>query len=258
MISERSSKNKTVLLIASVTILVLGILVIFFSPVMFQEGNPWPQIKGIARLTFGNNDLVKLDIGGNKYITKSDNPEIIKSFMKARGYDFTEQLGSGYLFKSPTGVGAVAVHRYYSRYYSLWSVSENIAAQDETLADEFKECLPKSDKASQEGCNELLATIRNFDDCANAGFPIMESDPPQCATPDDRNFTDETNSKWSIVLTALNNCEAKSVFQTHSKLVMLKLKNGDQITAYEPKIDDVMRAVESLNGKCGDIRISTE
>jgi hypothetical protein len=47
---------------------------------------------------FGNKDVVKLDIGDNKYITKSDNPEAIKSFMKKNGYDFTEQMGSGYLF----------------------------------------------------------------------------------------------------------------------------------------------------------------
>ncbi|MDD5291244.1 MAG: hypothetical protein PHZ04_03995 [Patescibacteria group bacterium] len=125
MIFEHSSKNKKVLLLISVTILVLGIFVIFYSPVVFQEGNPWLQIKGIVQLTFGNNDVVKLDIGENKYITKSDNPEIIKSFMKERGYDFTEQMGSGYFFKSQTGMSAVATHRYYSRYYSLWTISEN-------------------------------------------------------------------------------------------------------------------------------------
>ena len=73
----------------------------------------------------GNKDVVKLDIGENKYITKSDNPEIIKSFMKEKGYDFTEQMGSGYFFKSPTGQSAVATHRYYSRYYSLWTITEN-------------------------------------------------------------------------------------------------------------------------------------
>ncbi|MFA5021923.1 MAG: hypothetical protein WC508_02515 [Patescibacteria group bacterium] len=125
MIFKHLSKNKNVLLVASVTILVLGIFMFFYSPVIFQEGNPWPQIKGIAQLNFDNKDVVKLDIGGNKYITKSDNPEIIKSFMKERGYDFTEQMGSGYLFRLQTGVSAVATHRYYSRYYSLWTITEN-------------------------------------------------------------------------------------------------------------------------------------
>ncbi|MFA5651942.1 MAG: hypothetical protein WC933_01085 [Candidatus Paceibacterota bacterium] len=258
MIFEHSLKNKNVLLITSIIILLLGVFILFYFPAIFQEGNPWPQIKGIAQLNFGNKDIVKLDIGENKYITKSDKLEIIKSFMKEKGYDFTEQIGSGYFFKSDDKTSAVAVHRYYSRYYSLWSIAENLVTKDTTLTDKLKECLPKSDMVSHERCNELLATIRNFDDCVTAGFSIMKSNPSQCATPDGRNFTDEANSNWNIVLTAINNCEVESVFQTHSKLVTLKLKNGDKITAYEPQIDDVMKVVESLNGQCGHIRLATE
>lgn len=258
MIFNHSSKNKKILLFISLIILIVSIFLFFYSPVIFREGNPWSQIKGITQLNFGNKEVVKLDIGENKYITKSDNLEIIKFFMKDKGYNFMEQMGSGYLFKSDIGVSAVAIHRYYGRYYSLWSITENLETEDTTLVDELKECLPKSDIASHERCNELLATIRNFDDCVNAGFSIMKSNPPQCATPDGQNFVDETNSDWNVVLTALNNCEAESVFQTHSKLVTLKLKNGDKITAYEPQIDDVMKVVEGLNNKCGDIRLATE
>ena len=128
MIFEHQSKNKKILLIISLVILVLGVCVVFYSNVIFQEGNPWPQIKGVTQLNFGNKDVVKLDIGENKYITKSDNPEAIKSFMKEKGYDFTEQMGSSYIFKSSTGQSAVVAHRYYSRYYSLWIVNENVAS----------------------------------------------------------------------------------------------------------------------------------
>ncbi|MDD4996387.1 MAG: hypothetical protein PHW15_02890 [Patescibacteria group bacterium] len=126
MIFEHQSKNKEILLFISLIVLILGIFAFFYSPIIFQEGNPWPQIKGIAQLSFGNKDVVKLDIGENKYITKSNNSEIIKSFMKDKGYDFTEQMGSGYLFKSSAGANAVAIHRYYSRYYSLWSITESL------------------------------------------------------------------------------------------------------------------------------------
>jgi len=133
MIFEHSSKNKKVLLVISFAVLLLGVFIIFYTPVIFQEGNPWPQIKGIAQLTFSDKDVVKLDIGENKYITKSDNPETIKFFMKEKDYDFTEQMGSGYLFKSSTGASAVATHRYYSRYYSLWTISENKNDSDNNL-----------------------------------------------------------------------------------------------------------------------------
>lgn len=204
-------------IITSLVILVLGVFIIFYFPVIFQEGNPWPQIKGIAQLTFCNKDVVRLDIGENKYITKGDDLGTIKTFMKERGYNFIEQMGSGYFFKSDIGTSAIVVHRYYSRYYSLWSIAENLAPKDPTSAEE-----------------------------------------PQYITPDGRNFIDKTNSSWYVVLTNLNNCEVESVFQTHDKLVTIELKNGDKVTAYEPQIDDVMKVVERLGGKCGDIRLATE
>lgn len=124
MFFKHQSKKKKILFITSLIILVLGAFIIFYTPVIFQEGNPWPQIKGIAELTFYNKDFVKLDIGENKYITKSNNSEFIKSFMKEKSYDFTEQMGSAYLFKSDSGASAVATHRYYSRFYSLWTIIE--------------------------------------------------------------------------------------------------------------------------------------
>ncbi|MFA6486569.1 MAG: hypothetical protein WCT40_04360 [Candidatus Magasanikbacteria bacterium] len=116
-------KNKTIIL--AIISFAFGALIYNYSAVIFQEGSPWPQVKGIARLTFGNKDIVKLDTGENKYITKSDNSEIIKSFMKEKGYDFTEQMVSGYLFKSQAGTSAVVTHKYYSRFYSLWTIAEH-------------------------------------------------------------------------------------------------------------------------------------
>ncbi len=121
---ECQLKNKRTWLILSLLILAIGIFLLLYSPIIFQEGNPWPQIKGIVQLSFGSAEVVKLDVGENKYITKSDNPEIIESFMEDRGYQFSEQMGSGYLFKAESGASAVATHRYYSRYYSLWSITE--------------------------------------------------------------------------------------------------------------------------------------
>jgi eight-cysteine-cluster-containing protein len=34
-----------------------------------------------------------------------------------------------------------------------------------------------------------IAEIDSYDECAEAGYPIMESFPPRCATPDGRSFT---------------------------------------------------------------------
>ncbi len=125
MILKPQPQNLKLLLFIFILLLLTGIFLLFYSSVIFQEGNPWPQIKGIVSLNFGNSDVVKLSIGDNKYITKSNHPELIKTFMKDKGYEFSEQMGSGFLFKS-TEKKAVAVHRYYSRFYSLWSITESL------------------------------------------------------------------------------------------------------------------------------------
>ncbi|KKP41572.1 MAG: Periplasmic ligand-binding sensor protein [Parcubacteria group bacterium GW2011_GWA2_33_14] len=36
--------------------------------------------------------------------------------------------------------------------------------------------------------NNKIAVINSFEECALAGYPIMESYPEQCKTPDGRNF----------------------------------------------------------------------
>jgi len=130
MIFEYSSKNKKVLLIISLIILLLGVFMLFCSPVIFQEGNPWPQIKGIIQLKFSGVGIVQLSGSDNKFMTESKNGMMIHNFMKTKGYEFTEQMGSGYFFKSPTGQSAVATHKYYSRYYSLWTITENSNGPD--------------------------------------------------------------------------------------------------------------------------------
>jgi hypothetical protein len=126
MILEYLSKNKKVLLLISMAILVVGVLLFLYSAVIFQEGNPWPEIKGIVQLKFGDSDIVKLSGFDNKFMTESKNGTMIHDFMKTKGYEFTEQMGSGYFFKSSTGQSAIVTHKYYSRYYSLWTITENI------------------------------------------------------------------------------------------------------------------------------------
>jgi len=113
------------LLVTALVILLIGIFAFMYSPIIFQEGNPWPQIKGIIQLKFSGADIVQLSGSDNKFMTESKNGMMIHNFMKTMGYEFTEQMGSGYFFKSPTGQSAVATHRYYSRHYSIWTITIN-------------------------------------------------------------------------------------------------------------------------------------
>jgi len=117
------TKNKNKLGSLFVLIILMGGFFIY-SPVIFQEGNPCPQIRGMVELGIGHKDIVEISV--NKYMTRSANgSEEIKIFMKEKGYDFKEQMGSGYVFESLEGRSAVVVHKYYSRFYSIWSISVN-------------------------------------------------------------------------------------------------------------------------------------
>lgn len=46
---------------------------------------------------------------------------------------------------------------------------------------------------------QKIAGISSFEECADAGFPIMESYPPQCRTSDGKNFTQEIGNELSLV-----------------------------------------------------------
>jgi hypothetical protein len=98
-----------------------------YSPVIFQEGNPWPEIRAISQLTFGGSDMVKLSGSDNKYLTKSQGgPQAIDVFMKDRGYEYTDQMGSGYFYKSSDKT-VVLTRRQYSRFYTIWTLSDSTA-----------------------------------------------------------------------------------------------------------------------------------
>ncbi|MEW6723053.1 MAG: hypothetical protein AB1324_07355, partial [Candidatus Micrarchaeota archaeon] len=44
------------------------------------------------------------------------------------------------------------------------------------------------------GCATLPPEINSFDDCVDAGYPVMESYPRQCRTPDGRTFISEKDA----------------------------------------------------------------
>jgi hypothetical protein len=42
---------------------------------------------------------------------------------------------------------------------------------------------------------DAVARINSFDECVAAGYPVMESFPPRCSTPDGRSFMGATTSE---------------------------------------------------------------
>lgn len=126
MIFKYLIKNKKILLpILAIVSLIAGIFLSLYSSVIFQEGNPWPQIKGIAQLTFGKSNMVKLSGSDNKYLTRSNGgPGVIGTYMNNKSYEYADQMGSGYFYKSSDKT-IILTRRQYSRFYIIWTINEN-------------------------------------------------------------------------------------------------------------------------------------
>ena len=66
------------------------------------------------------------------------------------------------------------------------------------------------------------------------------------------------NVSWNDIKAAVENCEVKSVMQTHSREVTAVLKDGRELKAIEENIDDIFNVIAENKNKCGDIIMATE
>jgi len=64
--------------------------------------------------------------------------------------------------------------------------------------------------------------------------------------------------QWSAIKQAVANCEVESVWQTHDRTVRAKLKNGEELDAVEPELDDVIDLAIAAEPQCGEILMGTE
>ncbi len=126
-------RSKSIIIIIIIGSFLLGFLFCNYSKIIFQEGNPWPEIKSIFQLTFSKSDIVKLSNSDNSYLTKSPNGAmIIDAFMEDKGYKFIDQMGSGYFYES-SNEDVVITRRQYSRFYAIWTISYNNKEEDNGL-----------------------------------------------------------------------------------------------------------------------------
>ncbi len=65
-------------------------------------------------------------------------------------------------------------------------------------------------------------------------------------------------SAWELIKQAISNCEVKSVWQAHDRAVKAELKNGEELSTVEPKIDDIIDIAVVAESKCGKILMGTE
>ncbi|MFT4416413.1 hypothetical protein ACLM5H_21340 [Fredinandcohnia humi] len=122
---------KKVLIVLLISIvLVIGFVTIRFGSALTQEGNPVPIFSAISKLTFGNTEFVEFSVAENehRYVSKNNNESrymVVEDYMKERGWDFYEQMGSGLVFKKADKTTVIETRLFTGRYF-LWDVPSEI------------------------------------------------------------------------------------------------------------------------------------
>ncbi|MFV8828557.1 hypothetical protein [Alkalihalobacterium sp. APHAB7] len=118
-------------LIVSTTVLVLLISFIGlrFGSALFQEERPLLMLYTVMKLEFSDHDfeLISDTSTSKRYISKTrvSSEEIFHIYMSERGWNFKEQMGSGFIFEKD-GMVRVVTTRMYTRHYFIWSVPNEI------------------------------------------------------------------------------------------------------------------------------------
>lgn len=107
-------------------ILISGLLALRFGGALSQEGNPLPILSSILNLEVSDSDYEQFAESETQHRYVSANSgevryDVITEFMNDHGWDFDEQLGSGFIFKKGDE-SLVTETKQYSTHYFLWDV----------------------------------------------------------------------------------------------------------------------------------------
>lgn len=111
--------KKMILWTVSIVLVILIILAIVTYPVLFQEGNALPILKGVISLN-KNNDLIQISKEPKIYISKTDKGSFpMIKLIEAEGWKFEDQFGAGYVF-SKEDTKLTITSRQYTGKYTIW------------------------------------------------------------------------------------------------------------------------------------------
>ncbi len=68
----------------------------------------------------------------------------------------------------------------------------------------------------------------------------------------------ENDEDWQAIKQAIAECRVESIMQAHSLKVSAYLKDGAELKAVEPEIDEIMKISIAAQAKCGKIIMATE
>lgn len=127
---KTKSYKKTVIILAVIAGLSLLLWVFnFFSPVIFQRGNPIPYISAAMKID-EDSRYIQVDVDDiyDVYISvRGDKESLFYDLAYSNGMEFIEQAGSSYVFSDGTNRLIISSEVYLS-YFTVWKVRTNTVA----------------------------------------------------------------------------------------------------------------------------------
>ena len=127
---KTKSYKKTVIILSVIAGLSLLLWVFnFFSPVIFQRGNPIPYISAAMKID-EDSRYVQVDIDDtyDVYISvRGDKESLFYDLAYSKGMEFVEQAGSSYIFSDGTNRLIISSEVYLSC-FTVWKVRTNTIA----------------------------------------------------------------------------------------------------------------------------------
>ncbi|HHW36264.1 MAG TPA: hypothetical protein GXX18_03080 [Bacillales bacterium] len=110
--------------------IILGFIGLRFGSALTQEGNPIPYLTAIIKYELSNNGYERVLETSNeiRYVSEFEVKHplgMAKEFMKRRGWEFKEQVGSGLVFERNKEVITIETRQYSKRYF-IWDVPKKI------------------------------------------------------------------------------------------------------------------------------------
>lgn len=117
---QERGKLITRIRIAIAVIIILAFIAVY--PVLFQEGNPLPILKGITALNIKKSEIVQISDEPRIYLTKTEEGvSPVTELMEREGWKFDEQLGAGYIFSKDNSELIVESTQYTGK-YTIWKL----------------------------------------------------------------------------------------------------------------------------------------
>lgn len=125
----KSYKKRVIILSVTACLSLLLWVFNFFSPVIFQRGNPIPYISAAMKID-EDSRYVQVDVDDtyDVYISvRGDKESLFYDLAYSKGMEFVEQAGSSYIFSDGTNRLIISSEVYLSC-FTVWKVSTNTIA----------------------------------------------------------------------------------------------------------------------------------